>query len=80
MKLTNWTAGNWLNMPGLQFDVIAEDGIPKNRVLCTTSKRLIRRLKPIIQNAQAQSESTIRVSITRVGEGLFTTYEVREHR
>lgn len=78
LTLTNWRQGNWFNMPGLRFDVLKEDGIAKPKIFTTTSKRLIRALKPIIVKAEKQNQKTICVSITRLGEGLNTTYEVKE--
>lgn len=79
LKLTNWRQGNWFNMPGLRFDVLEEDSVPKNKIFSTTSKRLIRALKPIILKAEAQGKQVISVSITRIGEGLNTIYEVKEN-
>lgn len=78
LKLTHWRQGNWFNMPGLRFDVLEEDGIPKAKILTTTSKRLIRALKPVIQKAEQKGRHEIAVSITRIGEGLNTIYEVKE--
>lgn len=79
LKLSNWQQGTWFDMPGLQFHVLEEDSKPTEKVFRTTSKRLVRELKPIIQKAQKDGRSVISVSITRMGDGLNTTYEVREN-
>lgn len=79
LKLTNWRQGSWFDMPGLRFDVLEEDSKPTNKVFNTTSKRLIRALKPIIIKAEERGSSVISMSIQRTGEGLNTSYKVREN-
>lgn len=79
LKLTNWRQGTWFNMPGIGFDVIEEDGVSVNgKIFTTTSKRLIRKLKPIIRNADELGIEEITVEITRIGEGMNTSYSVEE--
>jgi hypothetical protein len=79
LRLTNWRPGNWFNMPGIGFDVLEEDDVDvKDKVFTTTSKRLIRKLRPIIEKTTEQGLSEISVAITRVGEGTNTHYIVRE--
>lgn len=77
LKLSNWRQGSWFNMPGLRFDVIEEDSKKVDKIFSTTSKRLIKALKPIIVEAEAQGSKVICVSILRIGEGLNTFYEVK---
>ena len=79
LKMENWRQGSWFNMMGLRFDVIEEDGKAVSKIFSTTSKRLIRSLKPIMQKAEAKGRNVIAVSILREGEGLSTTYEVKEN-
>jgi len=75
LKLANWRLGSWFNMPGIRFEVIEEDGKKVSKAFTTTSKRLIRAIKPFI--VKAGKETAISVSILRVGEGLNTFYEVQ---
>ena len=77
LMLTNWRQGSWFNMPGIRFEVIEEDSQKVSKVFTTTSKRLIRVIKPFIMKAEMQKSSVICVLITRVGEGLNTYYEVK---
>jgi len=79
LKLTNWSQGTWFDKPGLRFDVQEEDSKPASKMFSTTSKRLIRALRPIIEKAEKQRRNVISVSILRIGEGLDTLYEVREN-
>ena len=78
LKLTNWRQRMWFNKPGLGFDVLAEDAAPTTKTFTTTSKRLIQALRPIIQKAEEKGSKVILVSILRTGEGMDTSYEVRE--
>ena len=79
LKLTNWQQGSWFNKPGLRFDVLEEDSEPVNKTFTTTSRQIIRALKPMIQKAEERGYREISVSILRVGEGLSTLYEVKEN-
>jgi hypothetical protein len=77
LMLTNWRQGSWFNMPGIRFDVVEDDSQKVSKVFTTTSKRLIRVIKPFIMKAEMQNASVIYVTITRIGEGLNTYYEVK---
>ena len=77
LKLTNWRQGSWFNMTGIRFEVTEEDSKKVSKVFTTTSKRLIRALKPFIMKAETQKETVVSISILRVGEGLNTFYEVK---
>ena len=77
LKLAKWRQVLWFNSPGLRFDVLEEDSKPVNKIFSTTSKRLIRELKPIVQKAEEQGRTEISVSILKTGEGLNTLYEVK---
>ncbi len=79
LKLTNWRQGTYFDKPGLRFDVIEEDSRKVSKVFSTTSKRIIRALRPIIQKAEEKGKSVISVSILRIGEGMNTLYEVKEN-
>lgn len=76
IRLRNWQQGVWFNMPGLQFDVVEEDGQTVRKLLRTTSKRLIRALRPVIMKAIEDNRETVSVVLTRLGEGVNTTYDV----
>ncbi|MBD3184975.1 hypothetical protein GF312_22015 [Candidatus Poribacteria bacterium] len=78
LKLTNWRQEHRFDRPGLRFDVLEEDSKPVDKTLGITSRRLIRALRPIIQNAAKHGISAISVSILRTGEGMDTSYQVRE--
>ncbi len=79
LKLTNWQQGSWFNKPGLRFDVLEEDSEPVTKSFTTTSRQVIKALKPIIQKAEERGYREISVGILRVGEGLSTLYEVKEN-
>jgi len=79
LVLTNWTSGVWFGKPGLNFDVIKEDGKDvANRQLTVTSNRLIRLLKPILMLAEHQNKNSIAVAILKTGEEQDTRYTVEE--
>jgi hypothetical protein len=77
LMLTNWRQGSWFNMPGIRFEVIEEDSKKVAKVFTTTSKRLIRILRPFIMKAEKEKATVIDITIQRVGEGLNTFYEVK---
>lgn len=69
---------------GLSFDVVEENGKTvweedehKRKKFDTTSRRLIKKLKHIIQTAIAHNVTSIKVQITRVGEKFDTQYMVK---
>ena len=78
LKLNNWHQRTLFDKPGLRFDVLQEDEVIVDKTFSITSKRLIRALRPIIQRAEKQKKKVISVSILRTGEGLDTSYEVKE--
>ena len=77
LKLANWRQGSWFNTSGIRFEVIEEDSKKVSKIFTTTSKRLVRILKPFIMKAETQKATVISISILRVGEGLNTFYEVK---
>jgi len=77
LKLTDWQQGAWFNKQGVRFAVIEEDSRPVSKTFTTTSRQIIRALKPIIQKAEEQDSDVISVYILRIGEGLNTLYEVK---
>jgi len=78
LKLANWRQESRFERPGLRFDVLEEDSVAADKTFSITSKRLIQALRPIIQQAENGKRNTIHVSILRTGEGMDTSYEVRE--
>ena len=78
LKLANWRQEALFDKPGLRFDVLEEDSVTVAKAFNVTSIRLIQALKPIIQKAEKLKKEAISVSILRTGEGLDTSYEVRE--
>lgn len=79
LKLTNWTGGEWFGKPGINFDVILEDGKKvTEKHFTVTSRRLIRELKPILLKADEEDRDTLSISILRTGESQNTRYSVHE--
>ena len=79
LKLTNWAGGEWFGKPGINFDVVLEDGEKMaQKQFTVTSRRLIRGLKPILLKAEEEGRDTISVSILKTGEGQNTRYAVKE--
>ena len=78
LTLTNWHQRALFDKPGLRFDVLEEDSVTVDKTFSITSKRLIQALRPIVQRAEKQKKKIISVSILRTGEGLDTSYEVKE--
>ncbi len=64
--------------PGLRAEVIRENGIPKKKELCVTSKRLALALRPIVENALQMENEVIKVRIRKTGSGFNTQYSVKE--
>ena len=77
LKLANWTGGEWFGRPGINFEVMEEDGKPtEGKQFTITSRRLIALLKPIILEAEQEEWSALTVRILRSGEGMNTRYRV----
>lgn len=78
LTLTNWTQVTLYGEPAIRFDVLKEDKTPVKKMLTTKSRRLIRKLKPLMTKAFDKGNPTIEVAITRTGEGYDTDYHVRK--
>ncbi len=78
LKLTNWRQESLFDKPGIRFDVLEEDCVTVDKAFNVTSIRLLQALKPIIQKAEKPKKEAISISILRTGEGLDTSYAVRE--
>ena len=78
LKLTNWRQESLFHKPGLCFDALEEDSATVEKAFNVTSIRLIQALRPIIQKADKLKKKAISVSILRTGQGVDTSYEVRE--
>ena len=78
LALTNWSQTEHYGSPAIRFDVIVEDEKEVNKYLTTKSRRLIKKLKPLIDRAFAQGKHEIHVSLMRFGSGYDTDYLVRE--
>ena len=76
LKLTNWRQGTWFDKPGIRLDVIEEDSVPKNKIFTVISRRLLSAFEPIITNAEKNGKTVISVTITKIGDGFDTSYEV----
>jgi len=76
LKLSNWRDYTWLNSPGIKFDVITDEDTPKK--FCTVSKRLIRKLIPILQKAESHNKEYVVVIIQKTGEGIDSKFNVEE--
>ncbi|QDP57878.1 MAG: hypothetical protein Unbinned1693contig1002_22 [Prokaryotic dsDNA virus sp.] len=61
----------------LQADVVQEDGeVVKEKLFTTTSKRLKKKLRPILEGKDAKTN--VSVSILKVGDKYDTQYSVKE--
>jgi len=78
LVLTKWRMGTWFGKVGISFVVGQENGLMVDKQFTTTSRRLVAVLKPILQKADHENRKSIRLSITRMGEGFDTSYEVEE--
>ena len=78
MQLAHWQEGEWFEKPGIEFDVLFEDGFTVEKKLTASSPILIRALQPIIEQAETQKRDSVWVTVLRVGEGRETRYQVTE--
>ena len=78
VKLTNWKGGELFGKPAIIFDVTQEDSKVVEKQLTVTSRRLIRELKPILQDLEQKGQDEVVLSILRTGDGMNTKYTVRE--
>ena len=78
LVISKWRMGNYFSRIGISAQVGEEDGLPVCKQFTITSRRLISALKPILQRAEEENRELIRLSITRIGEGFDTSYEVAE--
>jgi len=62
----------------LVMDCIEEDGEACEKQFTCTSKRLLKKLRPVIEEATKAGKNTVKVSILRVGEKFNTQYSVKE--
>ncbi|MBT3407852.1 hypothetical protein HOK68_03835 [Candidatus Woesearchaeota archaeon] len=60
----------------LDFDCMEENGLPCNKKYQTSSKRLARLFKPIIEEAKEKNETTIRVRLLKMGEGISSKFSL----
>lgn len=67
------------------FDTVEEDGknvweenAKNRRQFSSSSRRLIKKVKPIIQKAEEENRDKIKISIMRVGEKFETQYAVKD--
>ena len=63
-------------VPGLVFDVKEEDGKEVKKKMTITSKRLVKALKPFIENGQISENLGLKVKIFKTGEKFNTKYTV----
>jgi len=78
LKLTEWHTDNRFQRPGIRFTVIEEDNKQVSKEFMTTSRRLITKLKPIIEIAEAKGKEHITVSITKTGDGFEANFIVKD--
>lgn len=67
------------------FDVVEEDGknvweenAKNRRQFSSSSRRLVRKIKPIIQKAEEDNREKLKISVMRVGEKFETQYAVKD--
>jgi len=66
--------------PGVEFDVVEEDGngLSKIKKYTVTAKGALKLFQPICQKAEAEGKNSIKVEILGVGEGKARQYSIRE--
>lgn len=78
LTITEWRNDGKFQKPGIRMKVIEEDEKQVSKEFSTTSTRLIRLLRPIIEKADTKGISKLKLSITRIGSGFETNYLVKE--
>ena len=67
---------------GVSFDVLAEDDETYEgesvKEWTVTAIKALAKLRPVVEKAEAESRSTIKVRIVRIGEGKLTQYDIAE--
>ena len=68
--------------PGITLECEEEDGTTyvgdDVKVWTVTSIRCMKKLRPIIEKAEAAGKSSIKVSVVKVGEKMATQYDISE--
>ena len=78
MILTNWKPSDKFDRPGVEFEVMSEDGKDCNKIWTVTSVRALSQLKPICVKAENEGMDNIKVAVTKMGQGKETMYAVKE--
>ena len=80
LVLTKWREDETFERPGIAFTVPEEDDqkVENEKTFVTRSRRLLGKLIPILQKAEDNGKDSVAVSILRIGEGLETSYVVKE--
>lgn len=78
LKLTEWHTDNRFQRPGIRFTVTEEDGKEADKEFMTTSSRLIKKLRPIIETAESKGRGSIRIGIMKIGDGFETNFIVKD--
>lgn len=78
LVLGDWKNDNRFQRPGLRLHVFEEDNKSVDKELMTTSTRLIKKLKPIVEKAESRGLERIKVGITKIGDGFETNFIVKE--
>ena len=78
LVLAHWKEDHTFERPGIAFDVIEEDEKKVKKIFVTRSRRLLKKLIPLLKEAEEQGKTKITISILRIGEGFDTSYVVKE--
>ena len=79
LDLSDWVLGDVMGKQGLKFNLMSvNDEAITGKVFETSSLRLIKKLRPVIDKADAEGKTMITVKITAVGDGFDRQFEVAE--
>ena len=87
MEISNWRVQQKFKddktkelRPGLTFDVLNEDGVASSDIKewTVTSVRALGKLRPIIEKAEAEGKTSVRINVVRVGDKTATQYSITQ--
>lgn len=78
MDLSDWEIGEVMKKQGLKFNLIAVNGEAVTKLFETSSIRLIKKLRPIVDKANKEGKTMISVEVIAVGDGFDRQFEAKE--
>ena len=80
LVLANWEKVTKFEKLGVEFDVLEADGVgfPIPKKFLVSSYKLIKKIRPLIEKAEAMGKAKFRVSILKIGDKYETAYSVKE--